>query len=172
MLKIKAPGYRFCPFCGKKLQVKIQEGKRRKFCRSCHWIYYPHVASGAAAVIVKKGKVLMVKRGQEPFKNTWSFPAGYTDFGEHPLEALSREVKEETGLDVRKANFLKVIQAQDDPREPGHFVFFYKVTASGSDLRVDGEENVAMAWFDIKSPPKIGWESHQQIMRLLQKQRD
>jgi len=103
MLKIKPPNYQFCPFCGKKLEIKDEEGEKRKFCSSCNWTYYPHVHSAVAAVIVSQGKALMVKRAREPFKDTWMFPAGFVDFGEHPLETLKREVKEETGLKVEKS---------------------------------------------------------------------
>lgn len=103
MLDIQPPDFKFCPFCGRKLKIKIEEEKKRKFCSFCNWTYYPHVAVSAAAIIVRKNKVLMVKRAREPYKNTWMFPAGFIDFGEHPLETLKREVWEETGLKVKKA---------------------------------------------------------------------
>jgi ADP-ribose pyrophosphatase YjhB (NUDIX family) len=168
MLEIEPPKYKFCPFCGEKLQVRIEEEKERKFCPPCEWTYYPRVASAAGAVIMRKGKVLMVKRNREPFKGTWMFPAGFTDFGEHPLETVSREVLEETGLKVEKAELIDVFQAEDDPRNPGHFVFFYKVEASGGEIKTDEEENQEIAWVDLQNPPEIGFESHKQIMKMLQ----
>jgi ADP-ribose pyrophosphatase YjhB (NUDIX family) len=170
MLKIKPPNYQFCPFCGRKLEDRVEEQKRRKYCASCRWTYYPKEGASAGAVIVRGGKVLMVKRSREPYKDTWCFPAGFTDFGEHPLEALAREVKEETGLKVKKAEFIDVLQATDDPRNPGHFVFFYRVQASGKSLKTDKMENSAVQWKEIKRPPKLGWKSHQSIFRLLQKE--
>ena len=167
MLKIKPPSYKYCPFCGKKLQSRMEEGKKRRFCSSCGWTYYPHVAIAVAALIVRKEKVLMVKRKRKPSKDTWVLPAGYIDFGEHPLEALKREVKEETGLDVKKTSFLEVLQADDDPREPGHFVFFYRVTVSGSKIKTDEEENKEIAWVDLKNLPKIGFSSHEYMVKKL-----
>ncbi|HUS60479.1 MAG TPA: NUDIX hydrolase [Nevskiaceae bacterium] len=168
MLEIEPPKYKFCPFCGERLQVRIEEEKERKFCPPCEWTYYPHVGSAAGAVIIKEGKVLMVKRRREPHKDTWMFPAGFADFGEHPLETVAREVQEETGLSVEKANFLEVVQSKSDPREPGHFVFFYEVVASEGKLKTDEEETQDIAWVDIKNPPEIGFESHKQIMKTLQ----
>lgn len=168
MLEIEPPKYKFCPFCGEKLQVRIEEEKERSFCPPCEWTYYPHVASAAGAVIMREGKVLMVKRNREPFKNTWMFPAGYVDFGEHPRETLVREVQEETGLKLEKANLLEVIQSRNDPREPGHFVFFYEVVVSKGELKTDEEENQDIVWVDLQSPPEIGFESHKQIMKMLQ----
>ena len=110
----------------------------------------------------------MVKRNREPFKDTWMFPAGFTDFGEHPLETVAREVLEETGLKVEKAELMEVFQTEDDPRSPGHFVFFYKVVTSKGNLKTDEEENQEIAWVDLQNPPEIGFESHKQIMKMIQ----
>lgn len=165
MLKIKPPDYLFCPFCGERLKQRTEEDKKRKFCSSCNWTYYPHVGAAVAALIVREEKVLMVKRGRAPYKNTWVLPAGYIDFGEHPSEALRREVGEETGLEVKKANFLEVLQADDDPRSPGHFVFFYKVTTLGNEIKTDKEENLDIAWIDLKNLPEIGFKSHESVVK-------
>ena len=168
MLKIKPPNYIFCPFCGKKLSnIKEEDSRKRKFCRFCQWTYYPHVAVGAAAIIVKGKKVLMVQRATEPYEDTWMFPAGFVEYGEHPFDALKREIKEETNLSIKKARLIEIFQSQDDLRSPGHFIFFYKATVSKGKLKTD-KENKGIAWVDIKDPPKIGWKIHKHIMRLLQ----
>ena len=169
MLKIKPPNYQFCPFCGKKLEIKKEEERERKFCSSCNWTYYPHVAGSVCAIIIKKGKVLMVRRNRDPYKGTWMFPAGFIDYGEHPEETLAREIKEETGLKLKKATLFKVMQSEDDPRSPGHFLFFYKVTVSGTKLETDKDENQEIGWFDLENPPEIGWESHRFVIKFLQK---
>ena len=114
-LLIKPPNYKFCPFCGRAVKKKKELGHLRKFCPDCRWTYYPHVAGAAAAIIIKNNQVLMVKRKIRPYKDTWMFPAGFIDYGEHPQEAVVREVKEETGLKVKKVNLLEVIQSEDDP---------------------------------------------------------
>ena len=171
MLKIKPPNYQFCPFCGKKLQIRIEERKERKYCSSCNWTYYPRVAQAAAAVIIKDGKVLLVQRKREPYKGTWMFPAGFIEFGEHPEETLRREVSEETGLKLKNAILFKVMQSEDDPRSPGHFLFFYKVTVAGSKLKTDKEENQGIGWFDLKNPPAVGWQSHRYIWGLLKEKK-
>jgi len=55
---------------------------------------------GVSALIVRDGKVLLVRRGKEPFLGYWSLPGGGVEAGETPEEAVMREVREETGLDV------------------------------------------------------------------------
>jgi len=169
MLKIKPPAYQYCPFCGRKLKTRTEERKRRKYCSFCHWTYYPHVDGAALAVILRRGRVLLVKRAREPYKNTWMFPAGFIEFGEAPWEACQREVEEETGLKMKKAKLQEVLQSTDDPRSPGHFVFVYRVEVLSGEIKTDLEENKDIAWFSLTTSPKIGWQLHRRIWRKLKR---
>lgn len=69
------------------------------------------------AIIEKDDRIVLVKRGQEPYKGMWCLPGGHLDQGEDTREAVKREAKEETGLDVEVEGFVgdntKLI---DDPR--------------------------------------------------------
>ena len=63
---------------------------------------YPlHPIIGVGAVIVQDGKILIVKRGVEPGKGKWSIPGGAVDLGEEVRDAVVREAKEESGLDIK-----------------------------------------------------------------------
>src|SRR5690554_1277172 len=53
-----------------------------------------------AAVVVKDGKILLVKRRTEPSKGLWSVPGGKVEQDETLTEAVVREVREETGLEI------------------------------------------------------------------------
>jgi 8-oxo-dGTP diphosphatase len=55
---------------------------------------------GVSGLIFRDGKVLLVRRGKEPFRGCWSLPGGHVEPGEAPADAVRREVFEETGLDV------------------------------------------------------------------------
>ncbi len=54
----------------------------------------------AAAIVVREGRVLMVRRRVSEGQLSWQFPAGETEAGESPKPAAGRETAEETGLGV------------------------------------------------------------------------
>jgi len=68
----------------------------------------PIPAVGGLAV--KDGKVLLVKRAKEPSLGTWSIPGGAIRLGESLRDAVKRELKEETGLDVDPVEIVGVVE--------------------------------------------------------------
>ena len=83
----------------------------------------PIVAVGAA--IIDAGRVLLVKRGQEPLKGRWSLPGGVVELGEVLVDALVREVAEETGIEIHVGpvvDVLDIVEQDPDGRVQYHFV--------------------------------------------------
>ena len=64
---------------------------------------------GVGAVIVDDGRVLLVRRANEPLKGEWSLPGGAVECGETLQVAIAREVREETGLDVEVGPMVDVL---------------------------------------------------------------
>ncbi len=60
------------------------------------------------AIIEKNGKILLVKEIKETAKNEWNHPAGWIELGENPIEAVKREIKEETGFQFTPTYILGV----------------------------------------------------------------
>lgn len=58
----------------------------------------PRIRVGVGAVVVRDGKILLVKRRNPPSANMWSLPGGHVEPGESVLEAAVRELEEETGV--------------------------------------------------------------------------
>lgn len=80
---------------------------------------------GVAAVIFKREEVLLVRRGQEPAKGVWSLPGGLVEVGESLVEAVKREIKEETGLTVGILGVTAVLERiyrDSDDRIPYHYI--------------------------------------------------
>lgn len=68
---------------------------------------------GIGAVIINEGKIVIIKRGNEPSKGKWSIPGGHVELGEKLKEAVIRETKEETCLDVDNPILLDVVENVD-----------------------------------------------------------
>lgn len=170
MLKINAPDYKYCPFCGKELGERSVEGKKFKYCHIDDWTYYPSVQQASTAIVVKDSKVLLVKRNREPHKGKWMFPAGFLNYGESPEECAIRELKEETGLIGKNPVFFGILQSEDDPRSPGHLVFYYMMEADGEALNKDQDENSDIGWFNLTDTPPLAWTHQKKIISTLREE--
>lgn len=83
----------------------------------------PYLAVSAA--IIRDGKVLVVRRARKPALNFYTFPGGGVEIGETLSEAVMREVREETGLEVEPvalAGEREVIVRDAQGRVERHFV--------------------------------------------------
>jgi len=66
---------------------------------------------GVGALILKSGKLLLVKRGAKPGQGRWSIPGGLVELGEQVRDAIVREVKEECGLDIKAERLMDVFDS-------------------------------------------------------------
>ena len=97
--------FRFCPRCGSE-NFEIHNFKSRH-CTSCGFTYYQNPSASTAAFILNsRGELLVVRRGKEPAKGTLDLPGGFVDNGETGEQAIIREIREETGLDIRQVEYL------------------------------------------------------------------
>lgn len=94
---------------------------------------------GIGGVVLQGGRVLLVQRAHEPLKGEWSLPGGAVDTGETLEQAVVRELREETGLDVEVRSLVEVVQRitrDPDGRVEYHFVIVdYLCRAVGGDLQ-------------------------------------
>lgn len=94
---------------------------------------------GVGAIVVDRDRVLLVERGQEPLKGIWSLPGGAVEAGETLEEAVRREVREETGLEIEPLSLAAVferIMPDANGRTEYHYVLIdYLCRVTGGELR-------------------------------------
>jgi ADP-ribose pyrophosphatase YjhB (NUDIX family) len=103
---------------------------------------------GVGAVVVKDGKALIVKRAHEPRKGEWSLPGGRVELGEPLFDAVRREIKEETGLEIEVGPVVEVFDRihRLDGRVRYHFVIVdYLCVCVGGELGA-GDDADDVAW--------------------------
>jgi ADP-ribose pyrophosphatase YjhB (NUDIX family) len=101
------------------------------------------------AIILERDRVLMAQRGKQPLKGWWSLPGGLLELGEALADGLRREVREETGLEVRPLGVLEVFERimRDAAGAPEyHYVLIdYICRTAGGTLRA-GDDVCAVEW--------------------------
>ena len=104
----------YCSNCGTKLETRAIDGEDRLACPSCSFVHWGSYSIGVGALLKKDGKVLLVRRAQEPGKGYWTNPGGYIEQLEQIQSTIEREVLEEAGI-VSKA--VGVLALRDQPRD-------------------------------------------------------
>ncbi len=115
------------------------------------------------AIIPYQGKIVLIKRRNEPFKGYYALPGGIVEYGERVEDAVLREVEEETGL---KGKILKLVGVYSDPnRDPrGHYVSIcFIVLPVGGELKA-GSDAKEIGLFSINSLPKLAFD-HEKMIR-------
>lgn len=113
-----------------------------------------HPVVGVGAVVVRGSEVLLIKRGKDPLRGRWLVPGGTVELGETLAEAVVREVREETGLDVVPGEVVFVFDRidRDATGIRYHYVIIdYVCTVAGGTLQAgsDAEAAVFVALEDL-----------------------
>jgi len=116
---------------------------------------------GVGAVIVHQGRVLLVQRGHEPLKGRWSIPGGLIEIGEMLHEAVVREVREETGLEIEPVELVELLDRihREGDRVRYHYVIAdYLCRVVGGTLKAADDAD-AVRWVE-----RAEWNSHSALM--------
>lgn len=114
----------------------------------------PSLTVDAVATRVREGEIeaLMIQRGANPpeWQGKWAFPGGFVDVGEDPLDAVLRELREETGVNGRNPTLLDVLGSPGrDPRK--HCVgLFYRVDVDVGSKPSAGDDAVNAGWVPLR----------------------
>jgi 8-oxo-dGTP diphosphatase len=112
---------------------------------------------GVGAVIIHENRVLIAQRGNPPMKGHWGIPGGLLELGETLVQAVSREVREETGLLVEPVELIELldrIHRQDDRIQFHYVIADYLCRVTGGALQAASDAE-AVRWIE-----RSEWSSH------------
>ena len=138
---------RFCGACGAGMKMHTSISK---ICSKCGKEVWPQL-SPAVIVLVHRGKDVLLVHAKNFRGSFFGLVAGFVETGETLEEAVHREVKEETGLEIKN---LRYFGSQPWPYPCGLMIGFNADYAGGT-LRLQKSELSAGAWFGIDDMPQM-----------------
>src|SRR5881296_2623617 len=124
----------------------------------------PHPAVTVDGLVRFDGKLVAIRRRNDPFRGMPALPGGFVELGETTVEAVVREVREETGLETRVKRLVGVFS--DPKRDPrGHVIsIVYELEAIGGRLKA-GSDATAIECVNLSAVPVMAFD-HNEIVRV------
>jgi len=119
------------------------------FCTICN---DRHSRSTAVdGLVVREGKILLIKRGKNPEKGKWAIPGGYIERDETVEEACLREVLEETGIVGKVVSLMGVYSSPQ--RHPSQTIALLYVVEMAGGTEKSGDDAMDVRWFSTTDLP-------------------
>ena len=99
-----------------------------------------------------QGRVLLARRGIEPFFGDWNTIGGFLEYQEEPLDGLKREVKEETGVDCEILEFITMIADRYGDDGGALMCSHFTVRLLSDDFKPQDDVS-ELAWFSLDNLP-------------------
>lgn len=97
--------FHYCPVCGSR--HFSANGPKSLKCTNCKFEYFLNASAAVVAFILNdRHEILVERRKFEPAKGTLDLPGGFVDVGETAEQAIAREIREETALDLCGTRYL------------------------------------------------------------------
>jgi len=149
---------KFCPYCGNKIAQQYEEDILRDYCGVCNIFFYDNPLPVVSTILAEERKILLVKRGNKPYKGKWCPPMGFAETDESIEEAALRELEEETGIKGKITNLVDVDSGNNYFYGDLIFLTFEAVQIGGK--LSPGSDSVAVKYFPIEKIPRLAFDSN------------
>ncbi len=133
------------------------------FCEHCAR-YNTRCSTVEVIVTNDNNEILLIRRAKLPEQGSWALPGGYVDWNEKLSETARREVKEETGFDVRDITFLGLFDDPARDKDGRQNIGHCFVALVGGDAKKEKSEVEEMSWFSLSQLPKEIAFDHQKMI--------
>jgi 8-oxo-dGTP diphosphatase len=151
--------FRFCPLCAAALEPLAEgDDAGRPACPTGHFVHYDNPAVTTYAFVRDAGaRYLVLRRAREPFLGAWDLPGGFVEPGETPADAVRRELREETGLEVEIERILGAYTSRYGDGGRWTVDVGFEARLAGGELVLDAEKSDA-AWLALEELPPLAFE--------------
>lgn len=155
---------KFCAYCGNHITIKEEGSVSREYCPDCNLFFYDNPLPVVSAIIAKDRDILLVKRGNEPFKDQWCLPSGFAETGETIHEACLREVKEETGIEGFVTGLVDADSAEN--YYYGDLIFHtFEVEQTGGVIK-PGDDASELKFSPFNNLPELAFQSNKKAIEI------
>lgn len=133
--------------------VEPEEG--RVECPACGFVAFAHSMPTASALVVDDdGRVLLSRRANDPAAGKWDVPGGFVEEGEHPLDCVRRELREEAGIGLADERLLGIWMDEYDynGRRVATLNVYYR-TRIGDGTPTPADDVAELRWFAASDVP-------------------
>lgn len=158
--------WRYCPRC----VTELDHAYERVDCPSCGFVSHSNSEPTVGALVSDgDGRLLLVRRARDPHGGTWDVPGGFLDEHESPLDALRRELREETGLEIEPGELLGawLDRYGDGPDAATTLNLYWTARVTGGDA-VAGDDASELRWFrrdELPPEDEIGFANVRELLR-------
>lgn len=162
------PRFTYCPKCGGALEIFWDDNIPRLGCIDCGYIFYENPVVGVAGIVLnQQQQILLGRRGRSRYSGYWCIPCGYVEYHEDVYEALKREFKEETNLDIEVLHPFTAQSNFHDPDRHSVGIWFW-VRIIGGSLSA-GDDLDDLGFFDLDNLPVLAFPTDRKVLKMLGK---
>lgn len=140
--------HRYCGRCGEPTQAHPRE--RARWCGRCNIPWYPRIAP-CVIVVIRQDERFLLAKSSRVTRNFYSLIAGFVEPGESLEQAVAREVKEETGLEVGNVRY----QGSQSWPFPHQLMVGFFADYLGGELVLQEDELADAGWFSPDEHPPV-----------------
>ena len=149
----------FCARCGERLDLDPPG-----VCGACGTEFWANPKPCGGALVVRDGRVLLVRRSIDPWRGRWDIPGGFCEQGEHPEATAVRELREETGLEIAIESLVGMwidrYGGQEPPEVTLNIYYVAHTVEPGAEAQLSSEVE-AVAWFGPDElPTELAFPAH------------
>lgn len=151
--------FNYCPECAQTLA----DGA----CPDGHFVHYDNPVPAVICFLEREdGRFLVFRRAREPMKGSWDMPGGFVEPLEHPEDAVRRELREETALDIEVRGLIGVFPSVYGDTGKKTLDFAYLCRVAGGEFTLS-DESAEHAWLPLEEFPELAFKAERDSLAAL-----